>query len=104
MRSIFTKGFIVFLLVGVIYFFGKLIVYDLLVPIFRPFIVSLIGRSDEYLIIILTIAFTVVVIFVVGLIPFGRIFRRKSMEKSHGAFVVISPGTYFIFATIAAIK
>jgi hypothetical protein len=104
MRSIFTKGIIVFLLVGILYFFGKLIIYDLLVPIFRPLIVSLIGRDDAYLVILLTVALTVVIIFVVGLIPFGRLFRRKSIEKSHGAFIVISPGTYFIAAIVAKIK
>lgn len=104
MRGIFAKGFVVFLLVGVLYFFAKLIVYDLLVPIFRPLIVSLIGRSDEYLVIILTFVFTVLVIFVVGLIPFGKLFRRKGIEKSHGAFVALSPGTYFIAAIVAKIK
>jgi len=104
MRSIFAKGFIVFLLVGVVYFFGKLLIYDLLVPIFRPLIVSLIGRDDAYLVVILTVAFTILVIFAVGLIPFGKLFRRKSIEKSHGAFVAISPGTYFIAAIVAKVK
>jgi len=104
LRSIFTKGFIVFLLLGVIYFFGKLIIYDLLVPLFRPLIVSSIGRDDAYLVIILTVVFTVLVIFVVGLIPFGKLFRRKSIEKSHGAFVIINPGTYFIAAIIKKVR
>ncbi len=104
MRGIFTKGFIVFLLVGVVYFFGKLLIYDLLVPIFRPLIVSLISRDDAYLVVILTVVFTILAIFIIGLIPFGRLFRRKSIEKSHGAFVVISPGTYFIAAIVAKVK
>ena len=59
MRGIFIKGFMAAMFVGVIYFFGKIIVYDLLVPIFRPSIVSLIGRTDEYLIIILTVVSTI---------------------------------------------
>jgi hypothetical protein len=104
LRGIFTKGFIVFLLVGIIYFFGKLIIYDLLVPIFRPLIVSIIGRGDLYLVVLLTIAFTILVIFVVGLIPFGKLFRRQNIEKSHGAFVIIDSGTYFIAAIIKKVR
>ena len=104
MRRIFIKGILSFLLVGVIYFFGKVIVYDLLVPIFRPLIVSLIGVENEYLVVILTLVFTILVIFVVGLIPFGVVFKRKGIEKSHGAFVIINPGTYFIAAIITKVR
>ncbi len=103
MRGIFIKGCVAAMFIGVIYFFGKIIVYDLLVPIFRPGIVSLIGRTDEYLIIILTVVFTIIVIFLIGLIPFGRIVKRKAIEKSHGAFVIINPGTYFITAIVARV-
>lgn len=103
MRGIFIKGFMAAMFVGVIYLFGKIIVYDLLVPIFRPGIVSLIGRTDEYLIIILTVVFTIIIIFLMGLIPFGRLVKRKAIERSHGAFVIINPGTYFLAAIVARV-
>ena len=104
MRKIFAKGFLSLLLVGVIYFFGKVLVYDLLVPIFRPLITSVIGIEDEYLVIILTVAFTIVVIFILGLIPFGVVFKRRGIERSHGAFVMINPGTYFIAAIVTRVR
>ena len=104
MRNIFIKGFLLVLLIGVIFFFGKVIIYDFLVGIFRPFIRSTIGIEEDYLIVIMTIAFTLLVIFVVGLIPFGALFKRKSIEKSHGAFILISPGTYFLAAIITKVR
>ena len=103
MRRIFIKGFLSLFLVGIVYFFGKVIVYDLLVPILRPSIMSLIGVEDEYLVIIITVVFTILVIFIVGLIPFGVLFKRRGIEKSHGAFVIINPGTYFIAAIVARV-
>ena len=103
MRGIFIKGCVAVMFAGVIYFFGKIILYDLLVPIFHPVIVSLIGRADEYLVIILTVVFTIIAIFIIGLIPFGRVLGRKTIEKSHGAFVIINPGTYFIAAIVARV-
>jgi membrane protease YdiL (CAAX protease family) len=69
-----------------------------------PFIRLTIGIEEEYLVVILTIVFTILVIFIVGLIPFGALFKRKGIEKSHGAFVLISPGTYFLAAIVAKIK
>lgn len=104
MRNIFIKGFLSVFLIGVIFFFGKVVIYDFLVGIFRPFIRSTIGIEEEYLIVILTIVFTILVIFLVGLIPFGALFRRKSIEKSHGAFIIISPGTYFLAAIITKVR
>ena len=104
MRKIFIRGFLSLFLVGVVYFFGKVIVYDLLVPIFRPLIMSLIGVGDGYLVIIITVVFTTLVIFIVGLIPFGMVLKRKGIEKSHGAFVIINPGTYFIAAIIRKVR
>jgi len=104
MRKIFIKGFLSLLLVGVVYFFGKVLVYDLLVPIFRPLIMSVIGVKDEYLVIILTVVFTILVIFIIGLIPFGVVLKRRDIEKSHGAFVMINPGTYFIAAIITKVR
>lgn len=104
MRRIFIKGFLSLLLVGVVYFFGKVLIYDLLVPIFRPLIMSLMGVENEYLVIILTVVFTILVIFIVGLIPFGAVLKRRGIEKSHGAFVMINPGTYFIAAIITKVR
>lgn len=104
MRKIFIRGLLSLFLVGVIYFFSKILVYDFLVTIFRPFIRSTIGIENEYLVIILTVVFTILVIFIVGLIPFGVVFKRKGIEKSHGAFVTINPGTYFIAAIVTKVK
>ena len=104
MRRILIRGFLSVFLIGVIFFFGKIVIYDFLVNIFRPFIRSTIGIEEEYLVVILTIVFTILVIFIVGLIPFGALFNRKGIEKSHGAFVSISPGTYFLAAIVTKIK
>ena len=104
MRNIFIKGFLSVFLIGVIFFFGKVVIYDLLVGIFRPFIRSTIGIEEDFLIVIITVVFTLLLIFVVGLIPFGALFKRKSIEKSHGAFIMISPGTYFLAAIITKVK
>jgi hypothetical protein len=104
MRKVFIKGFLSVLLIGVIFFLGKVVIYDFLVSIFRPFIRSTIGIEEEYLVVILTIVFTLLVVFIVGLIPFGALFKRKGIEKSHGAFVIISPGTYFLAAIITKIN
>lgn len=103
MRGIFIKGCVAVMFVGVIYFFGKIILYDLLVPIFRPVIILLIGPTNEYVIVIITLVLTIIVIFLIGLIPFGRVLGRKTIEKSHGAFVIINPGTYFIAAIVARV-
>ena len=86
MRNIFFKGFLSVFLVGVIVFFGKVVIYDFLVGIFRPIIRSTFGIDEEYL------------------IPFGFLFKRKGIEKSHGAFILISPGTYFLAAIVSKVK
>ena len=104
MRGIFIKGCMTAMFIGVIYFIGKIIVYDLLVPIFRPAIVLLIGPAHEYIVIIITLVLTILAIFLIGLVPFGKILRRREIEKSHGAFVVINPGTYFIAAIVARVE
>ena len=100
MRGIFIRGFLSLFFVGIIYFFGKVMVYDLLVPIFRPSIMSLFGVEDEYLVVIITVVFIILVIFIVGLIPFSAVFKRRGIEKSHGALIKINPGTYFIAVII----
>ena len=92
MRNIFYKGFLSVFLVGVIFFFGKVVIYDFLVGIFRPIIKSTLGINEEYLIVILTVVLIILIMFVAGLIPFGMLFKRKGIEKSHGAFILISPG------------
>jgi hypothetical protein len=104
MRNIFYKGFLSVFLVGVIFFFGKVVIYDFLVGIFRPIIKSTLGITQEYLIVILTVVLIILIMFVAGLIPFGMLFKRKGIEKSHGAFILISPGTYFLAAIITKVK
>jgi hypothetical protein len=104
MRNVFYKGFLSVFLIGVIFFFGKVVVYDFLVGIARPIIRSTLGIEEEYLIIILTIVIIILLIFIAGLIPFGVLFKRKGIEKSHGAFIIISPGTYFLAAIITKVR
>ena len=104
MRNIFFKGFLSVFLVGVIVFFGKVVIYDFLVGIFRPIIRSTFGIDEEYLIVILTVVIIIIIIFLAGLIPFGLLFKRKGIEKSHGAFILISPGTYFLAAIVSKVK
>jgi hypothetical protein len=104
MRNIFFKGFLSVFLVGVIVFFGKVVIYDFLVGIFRPIIRSTFGIDEEYLIVILSVVIIIIIIFLAGLIPFGLLFKRKGIEKSHGAFILISPGTYFLAAIVSKVK
>lgn len=104
MKNIFIRGFLSVFLLGVIFFFGKVVIYDFLVNVFRPVIKSIFGIDTEYLVVLITVAFMLLVIIIVGLIPFGALFKRKGIEKSHGAFVVVSPGTYFLAAIVTKTK
>lgn len=108
MRKTFISGLLGVLSVGIMFFFGKVVIYDFLATFFRPLILFLLKRDDEYLVVILTLVFTVLIIFLVGAftrlfspqVILSRVLKKTGIEKSHGAFVIFSPGSYYLAAII----
>ncbi len=111
MRKILTTGVIAVFLVGIIYFFFRVLIVDLLQPLFMPILVH-ITDNDAYQI-LLTIAFAVIVVVIVGAILtrlklqglYNRYFRRvpKDLERARGALVMLAPDTYFLALIIKEI-
>jgi uncharacterized membrane protein len=111
-RKLITTGLIAVFLVGIVYFFFRVLIVDALTPIFRPLIVHLTDR--EYLVIPLTIVFTLVLVFIAGAIftrikftaIFNRYLRRvpKDLEKGRGALVSLAPDTFFLAMIIKEIS
>jgi uncharacterized membrane protein len=104
MRKILLSGLLACFLIGIAFFFFWFLIQDVLVVIFSPIILSLTGQ--QYLVIPLTLVFTVVVVFIVGFavtrIKFQDIYARhirklpKDLEKGRGALVMFGPGAYYL--------
>lgn len=114
MKKNFMTGFLAVFSIGIIGFIGKMVVYDFLAPFFRPLVLLLFGRDDAYLVIILTIVFTIVIMFLVGLVLSRVFFQRiinwilkkviKDIEKGNGALVEKAPGVHDLAIFIKEIK
>jgi uncharacterized membrane protein len=112
MSKIFLTGFLTSLLIGILFFLLKFLL-DALTSVFRPLIMY-ITSDREYLVIPLTIVFSLVVILIVGLITtrihfqelFTRYFRRvpKNLEKARGALVKLDEETYALAIVIKEIE
>jgi uncharacterized membrane protein len=108
MKKALTTGLLVVLPIGILVFLFKWVMIDFLAVLFRPLILLLFGK--EYLVIPLTIVFTVLIIFLVGFlfswVDIGKLFRRipKNIQGMPGALVELGSETYFIAAIIKKVK
>ncbi len=112
MRKILVSGLFACFLIGIIYFFFKFLIVDVLAPTFSPLVLFLTGR--DYLEIPLAIVFTFIVIVIVGSITtrikfadiYSRYFRRvpKDLERGRGAMVSFSPGASYLAVIIKEVS
>jgi hypothetical protein len=112
MRKILISGFFACFLIGIIFFFLKVIVVDVLGSLFAPLILFITGR--DYLIIPLTLVFTFVIVLAVGSAVtriklqnlFNRYLRRApaNLQKARGALVMLGQDTYLLAVVIKEIK
>jgi len=108
MKRIFLAGSTVFLMLGLVWLIFKLVVIDSLTYVFRPLILLFAG---ENLVIPITIALTLILIFAVGLfasrIKFQKIvnkyFERMLPGGKHGVLVEKSDGVYDLAVVIKKI-
>jgi uncharacterized membrane protein len=108
MRKVLMSGLFACFLVGIVYFFFRFIIVDVLAPVFRPAVLDLTQR--EYLVIPLTLVFTFIIIAVVGSITtrikfqdlYNRYIRRvpQDLQKGRGALVMFNPGAYYLAVII----
>jgi hypothetical protein len=105
LRKILLSGLIICFLIGILVFFFKFLLVDVLSPIFRPAVLFLFNQ--EYLVIPMTIVFTFCIVLIVGGISSKiniqnfinkHIVRRipSEIEKGHGALVEFGTGSYFL--------
>lgn len=104
MRKAFIAGLFASFLIGIIYFFLKYLIVDILDPLFKP-LISLVTQS-EILELILDVVFAAIGIFIIGQITsrikfqeiYTKYFRRVpiNLEKGRGALVSIGPEAYFL--------
>lgn len=112
MRKILLSGLFTCFLVGIIFFFFRFILVDVLSPLFRPLILFL--TAKEFLVIPLTIVFTFVVILVIGWLItriklqdiFNKYIQRRAMNLGHarGALVNVGPDKYLLAIVIKEIE
>lgn len=99
------SGLIICFLIGILVFFFKFLLVDVLSPVFRPIVLHLFG--EEYLVIPLTIVFTLCIVLIVGAVSSKinfqylinkYIIRRvpSEVEKGHGALVEFGEGSYYL--------
>jgi uncharacterized membrane protein len=103
MRKILVAGFFTSFLIGILFFFLKFLIKDALAPLFRPLILEITDHR-EYLVIPLTVVFTVIIIIIVGLAAthihlqdgLSKSFRKspKTQSPIRGALVALNNGTY----------
>jgi uncharacterized membrane protein len=104
MKKILLTGLLACFLIGIAYFFFRFLIVDVLAAIFRSLILALTNR--EFLVVPLTLVFTVVVALIVGLvvtrINFQEIYTHyfhkvpKDLEKGRGALVMFAPGAFYL--------
>jgi len=105
LRKVLLSGLVVCFLIGILVFFFKFLLVDVLSPIFRPLVFLLF--DDEFLVIPLTIVFTFIVLLIVGEIStrinFQYIYNKyivrripKDIEKGRGALVEFGPEAYYL--------
>ena len=104
MRKAFIAGLFATVLIGIIYFFLRYLIVDILDPLFKP-LISLMTKN-EILELLLDIVFAVIGIFIIGQITtrikfqeiYTKYFRRVpiNLEKGRGALVSIGPEAYFL--------
>lgn len=99
------SGLIICFLIGILVFFFKFLLVDVLSPVFRPVVLYLFG--EEYLVIPLTIVSTLCIILIVGgvsaKINFQNLLNKyiirrvpSEIEKGHGALVEFGTGAYYL--------
>jgi uncharacterized membrane protein len=113
MRKILVTGLFTSFLIGIVFFLLKFLIADALASIFRPLILDITG-DQEYLVIPLTVVFTIIIILVVGLITtrihfqdiFNKYFRKlpKNLEQARGALVPLESDTYVLSIVIKEIE
>ncbi len=112
MRKILVSGLFACFLIGIIFFFFKFLIMDVLVPTFGPLILLLTGK--EYLVIPLAIVFTFIVVVIVGAITtrikfrdlYNRYVRKvpRNLESGRGAMVEFSPGASYLAVIIKEVN
>lgn len=111
MRKIVTTGLVAIFLIGIFYFFFRVLIVDILTPLFNPILVHI--TDNDYVKVPLAIVFTAIVVVVLGWILtrfrlqglYDRYFRRvpKNLERARGALVMLAPDTYFLALIIKEI-
>lgn len=105
MRKILMSGLITCFLIGLVFFFLKFLIVNVLAPIFSPLILFLFGK--EYLVIPLSVIFTFIIILAVGTastrIRIQYLINKyiirdipKDLEKGRGALINFNPGASFL--------
>jgi len=104
MRKAFISGLFAVILIGIIYFFLKYLIVDILDPLFKP-LISIV-TNNEILELVLDVVFAAIGIFIIGQITsrikfqeiYTKYFRRVpiNLEKGRGALVSIGPEAYFL--------
>ncbi|HEX7475494.1 MAG TPA: hypothetical protein VF318_05955 [Dehalococcoidales bacterium] len=113
MRKILATGLFTSFLIGIIFFFLKFLIADALASLFRPLILDITGNR-EYLVIPLTLVFTLIIILVVGLITtrihfqdiFNKYLRKlpKNLEQARGALVQFDNDTWMLAIVIKEVE
>jgi uncharacterized membrane protein len=105
LRKIFMSGLIICFLIGILVFFFKFLLVDVLSSVFRPVVLHFF--NEELLVIPLTIVFTLCIVLIVGgasvKIDFQKLLNKyvvrrvpSIIEKGHGALVEFGPGAYYL--------
>jgi uncharacterized membrane protein len=111
-RKILTTGLIAVFLIGIVYFFFRVLVLDIITPLFNPILVHV--TDKDYFQIPLAIIFTAIVVMIIGWILtkfhlqniYDRYLRRVpiNLERARGALVMLGPDTYFLALIIKEIN
>jgi uncharacterized membrane protein len=112
LRKILTAGLIAIFLIGIVYFFFRVLIVDVITPLFLPLTERM--TDKDYVQVTLAIIFTVIVMFVLGALItrikfqslFNRYLRRvpKDLERGRGALVMLAPDTFFLALIIKEIN
>jgi uncharacterized membrane protein len=112
LRKILTAGLIAIFLIGIVYFFFRVLIVDIITPLFLPLTERM--TDKDYVQVTLAIIFTVIVMFVLGALLtrikfqslFNRYLRRvpKDLERGRGALVMLAPDTFFLALIIKEIS
>jgi uncharacterized membrane protein len=111
MRRIFMAGLFACFLIGLVFFFFRFIIVDILAPLFQPLVVRITG--SDTLVIPLSIVFTLIIILTVGAIVtrikfqdlYNKYFHRvpPDLQKGRGALISLGTETYFLAIIIKEI-